>query len=75
MHTAGDNPGRMRLIRTSIIVAVVLVAVLMISYIAYIAEVEPIQLIELPIELLGAGGLMVAGSRFLAPESGTLEIE
>ena len=72
MHTAGDNPGRMRLTRTFIIVAVVLVAVLMISY---IAEVEPIQLIKLPIELLGAGGLMVAESRFLAPESGTLEIE
>ena len=73
MHTAGDNPGRMRFTRTFIIVAVLLfVAVLMISY---IAEVGPIQLIKLPIELLGAGGLMVAGSRFLAPESGTLAIE
>ena len=50
----------------------VFAAVLMISD---IAEAEPIQLIELPIELLGAGGLMVAGSRFLAPQSGILAIE
>ena len=62
----------MRFTRTFIIAAVAFVAVLMISY---IAEVEPIQLIKLPIELPGAGGLMVAGSRFLAPEGGTLAIE
>ena len=71
MHTAGDNPGGMRFTSTFIIVAVVFVAVLMVFY---IAEVEPIQLIKLPIGLPGAGGLMVAGSRFLAPESGPLAI-